>query len=187
MYGAIIIGGSAGSFKIISQVITSLPVDFPIPVIVCVHRLRNVKTGIIAALSNNSSIKITEPSDKDSIEPGTVYIAPANYHLLIEHGNYFSLATSKPVNHSRPSIDIAMKSAAGAYSGSLAGILISGANSDGAEGMMAIHQSGGTTIVQDPNEAEIPSMPEAAIDSYQPDYVYNTDKIINFIGKLTSS
>ncbi len=184
MYGAIIIGGSAGSFKIISKVIASLPADFPIPIIVCLHRLRNVKTGIISALSNNSGIKITEPFDKDPIEPGTVYIAPANYHLLIEHGNFFSLATSKPVNHSRPSIDIAMKSAAGVYSGNLLGILISGANSDGAEGMMAIHQSGGTTIVQDPNEAEIPSMPKAAIDSYKPDYVFSTDKIISFIGNL---
>ena len=184
MYGAIIIGGSAGSFKIISRVIVSLPADFPIPLIVCVHRLRNVKAGIISALSNNSSIKITEPFDKDPIEPGTVYIAPANYHLLIEQGNFFSLATSKPINHSRPSIDIAMKSAASAYSKRVLGILVSGANSDGAEGMIAIHQAGGTTIVQDPEEAEIPSMPEAALDSYKPDYVYNTDKIIKFIGNL---
>jgi len=184
MYGAIIIGGSAGSFKIISRVIVSLPADFPIPLIVCVHRLRNVKAGIISALSNNSSIKITEPFDKDPIEPGTVYIAPANYHLLIEQGNFFSLATSKPINHSRPSIDIAMKSAASAYSKRVLGILVSGANSDGAEGMIAIHQAGGTTIVQDPEEAEIPSMPEAALDSYKPDYVYNADKIINFIGSL---
>jgi len=184
MYSAIIIGGSAGSFKIISQVISSLQADFPIPVIICVHRLRNVKTGIISALSNNSSIRIVEPYDKDPVEPETVYIAPANYHLLIEQGSYFSMATSRPVNHSRPSIDILMKSAAEVYADRVLGILISGANSDGAEGMMAIHRSGGTTLVQDPAEADIPSMPEAAIDSFKPDYVINADKIIKFIGNL---
>ncbi len=184
MYGAIIIGGSAGSFKILCKVIDSLPADYPIPIIVCAHRLRTVKIGIISALSSNSRIKICEPCDKDPIEPGNVYIAPANYHLLIEQGNFFTLSTSKPINHSRPSIDIMMKSAAGVYNERLLGILISGANSDGAEGMIAIHNSGGTTIVQDPDEAEISSMPEAAIHSYNPDYIYNADKIINFIGNL---
>jgi len=96
------------------------------------------------------------------------------------------LATSKPVNHSRPSIDIVMKSAAEVYNNRLLGVLISGANSDGAEGMMSIHKSGGTTIVQDPEEAEITAMPEAAIDSFKPDYVYNADKISKFIGNLAS-
>lgn len=181
MYRAIIIGGSAGSYKIITRIITSLPGNFPIPIIVCMHRLRNVKTGIITALSNNSKNKIYEPFDKDPIEPGTVYIAPANYHLLIENGDHFSLSTSKPVNHSRPSIDLTMKSAAAVYHGRIVGILISGANCDGAEGMIAIHKSGGITIVQDPNEAEIPAMPESAIHSFTPDKIYNADKIINFI------
>ena len=183
-YSAIIIGGSAGSFKITSRIISSLPADFPLPVIVCMHRLRNVKTGIISALSNNTRIHICEPFDKDMIEAGKVYIAPANYHLLIEQGNYFSLSTIKPFNHSRPSIDVTMKSAAGVFNKNLIGILVSGANSDGAEGMMAIHNAGGTTIVQDPEEAEITSMPEAAIDSFRPDYIYNADKIIKFIGNL---
>ncbi len=183
-YSAIIIGGSAGSFKITSRIISSLQADFPLPVIVVMHRLRNIKTGIISALSNNTKINICEPFDKDMIEAGTVYIAPANYHLLVEQGNYFSLSTMKPVNHSRPSIDVAMKSAAGVYNKRLIGILVSGANSDGAEGMMAIHNVGGTTFVQDPREAEIPSMPEAAIDSFRPDYICNADKIIKFIEKL---
>ena len=183
-YSAIIIGGSAGSFKITSRIISSLPTGFPLPVIVCMHRLRNVKTGIISALSNNTRIPICEPYDKDPIIAGKVYIAPANYHLLIEQGIYFSLSTMNPVNHSRPSIDVTMKSAAGVYNKRLIGILVSGANSDGAEGMLAIHKARGTTLVQDPEEAEIPSMPEAAIDSFQPDYIYNADKIIKFIEKL---
>lgn len=185
-YSAIIIGGSAGSFKITSRIISSLPADFPLPVIIIMHRLRNVKTGITSALSNNTRIHICEPNDKDMIEAGKVYIAPANYHLLIEQGSFFSLSTMKPVNHSRPSIDVAMMSAAGIYRNRLIGILVSGANSDGAQGMMAIHEAGGKTLVQDPQEAEIPSMPEAAIDSFQPDYIYNADKIIKFIEKLSS-
>lgn len=184
-YSAIIIGGSAGSFKITSRINASLPADYPLPVIICMHRLRNVKTGIITALSNNTRIHICEPFDKDPIEAGKVYIAPANYHLLIEQGSYFSLSTVKPVNHSRPSIDVAMRSAAGVYRKRLVGILVSGANSDGAEGMMAIHKAGGTTLVQEPSEAEIPTMPEAAIDSFKPDYIYNADKIIKFIEKLS--
>lgn len=180
------IGGSAGSFKITSRIISCLPADFHLPVIVIMHRLRNVKTGIVSALANNSKISIYEPNDKDPIESGSIYIAPANYHLLIEKGCFFSLSTFSPVNHSRPSIDLSMKSAANVYRKHLLGILVSGANTDGAQGMMAIHKAGGTTIVQDPLEAEIPSMPEAAIDSFRPDHIYNADKIIKFIEKLGS-
>ena len=183
-YSAIIIGGSAGSFKITSRIISSLPASFPLPVIICMHRLRNVKSGIVHALSNNTRIHICEPCDKDRIRPGTVYIAPANYHLLVEQGKYFSLSIMKAVNHSRPSIDVSMKSAASVYTDGLIGILISGANYDGAEGMMAIHEAGGTTIVQDPHEAEMNTMPGAAIDSFQPDHIYNADKIIKFIENL---
>ncbi len=187
MYSAIIIGGSAGSFKIISRIVTALPGNFPIPIIVCMHRLRNVKTNIADTFFNKSRIKICEPADKDPIKSAVVYIAPANYHLLIEEGNFFSLSKSEPVHYSRPSIDVTMKSAAAIYKENIVGILISGANSDGAEGMITIHKSGGKTIVQDPNEAEIPTMPESAIHSFTPDNIFNTDKIISFIVNLANA
>lgn len=161
-----------------------MPETFSFNLIVCVHRLRNVRTGFVDALSKSISVSVHEPMDKDPLENGKVYISPANYHLLVEPGEYITLSTFRRVNHSRPSIDLTMKSAAEAYGHACTGILLSGANTDGVDGMMAIRQKGGTTIVQDPLEAEIPAMPEAALHSFVPDYILTADKIITFIKNM---
>jgi len=105
-YKAIIIGGSAGSFQVITKILANLPSGFDIPIFLCLHRLKHVRTGFEEALSIKSTLPIIEPYDKQHIRPGKIYLAPANYHMYMELGNTFSLSTEPPVNHSRPSIDL---------------------------------------------------------------------------------
>lgn len=187
MNSPVIIGGSAGSFAIIFRILPVLSAGFDFPLIICVHRLRTAPSGSLESMFPDSKIHIHEILDQEQILPGKVYIAPPNKHLLFRKKHRFSLTDDPPNNYSRPSIDITMKSAATLYGSNLIGILFSGANSDGAEGMKAIHEAGGVTIIQDPKEAEIPIMPQAAVDSFAPGYILSADKIINFIEKLTKT
>src|SRR3954466_1607466 len=148
-FRAVVIGGSAGSFQGIVKILAAIPSDFPLPVIMALHRLKHVRHGFVEALSLKSTLPVVEPEDKESIRKGTVYLAPANYHLSIELGNSFSLSTEDMVNSSRPSIDITLNSAAYVYRNKLVGILLSGANRDGGMGMKNIVDKGGYTIVQE--------------------------------------
>ena len=177
----VIIGGSAGSFKTMSKLFKLLPVSYPHTIIVCLHRLRSARTGFVEALSMNAKFNICEPFDKEQIKASRAYLAPANYHLIIEHGYSFSLSTDLPRNHSRPSIDITMETAAEVFREKSIGVILSGANNDGAAGMVRIKQTGGTVVVQDPNDSEIKTMPEATIKLVPPDFILNADKIIDFI------
>jgi two-component system chemotaxis response regulator CheB len=180
-YKAIVMGGSAGSFQIIMKIISSLPEDFELPIILCLHRLKHVRNGFMEALSLKSIKKVTEPLDKDIIKSGKVYLAPANYHLLVELGLTLSLSTEETVNNSRPSIDITMETAASVYKNKLIGILLSGANKDGALGMKKIKDKGGLTIIQDPKECVIDTMPTAALKVTSIDHILNSDKIIRLL------
>ena len=105
-YKAVVIGGSAGSFQVVVRILQSLPTSFALPVILCLHRLKHVRSGFDEALSLRSSIPVIEPNDKETIRSGIAYLAPSNYHLYVELGNRFSLSTEEVVNHSRPSIDL---------------------------------------------------------------------------------
>ena len=180
-FKAIVVGGSAGSFQGITKILAQLPADFPLPIILCLHRLKHVRNGFIEALSIKSIKDVIEPFDKESIKRGKVYLAPANYHLSIELGNYFSLSTEEMVNNSRPSIDITLETAAYTYKNKLIGILLSGANKDGAFGMKKIKDSGGYTVVQDPAECMIDTMPKAAINITEIDHTLSVDKIIELL------
>lgn len=180
----IIIGGSAGSFKVVTQLLGTLPKSFKHPIVLCLHRLRNVRTGFAEALQINSKLTIFEPEDKEIIRENRVFLAPSNYHIMFAPGNRFSLSVSDPINHSRPSIDICFETAAGLFQKKVVGVLLSGANMDGAKGMHCINKAGGLTIVQDPNDSEIRTMPETCINTFQPDYILNAAKIINFIANL---
>jgi two-component system chemotaxis response regulator CheB len=180
-YKAIVMGGSAGSFQIILKAISSLPEDFALPIILCLHRLKHVRNGFVEALSLKSIKKVVEPLDKEIIKAGKVYLAPANYHLSMELGLTFSLSTEEMVNNSRPSIDITMESAAYVFKNKLIGILLSGANKDGALGMKKIKEKGGLTIIQDPEECVIDIMPTAALKVTTIDYTLNSDKIIKLL------
>lgn len=183
-YKAVVIGGSAGSFQGIVKILSNLPQDFSLPIIMCLHRLKHVRNGFVEALSIKSIMEVTEPYDKEQIKKGKVYLAPANYHLCIELGNYFSLSTEEMINNSRPAIDITLGTAAYVYRDKLIGILLSGANRDGGMGMKYIKDRGGLTVVQDPQECMIDTMPNAALSATTIDHVLKTDDIVEFFKEL---
>ncbi len=184
MQKTIIIGGSAGSFKVITNILSSLPDDFDRSILMCLHRLKHVRSGFIEVLSLKSKVEISEPNDKDPIKPGHAYLAPANYHMFVEIGNTIALSTEENVNHSRPSIDLSFMTAAKVYREKLIGIILSGANRDGTAGLKKIKEMNGTTIVQDPKECDISTMTESAIQAVNVDHVLKTDEIIKFLCNL---
>lgn len=183
-YKAVVIGGSAGSFQGVVKILAQLPKGFPLPIIMCLHRLKHVRNGFVEALSIKSVAQVTEPNDKENIKKGSVYLAPANYHMSIELGNYFALSTEEMVNNSRPAIDITLSTSAYVYKEKLIGILLSGANRDGALGMKSIHDKGGMTIVQEPTECMIDTMPKAALAATKIDHVMRIDQIVQFLKEL---
>lgn len=183
-FKAVVIGGSAGSFPVITKILASLPANFDLPVFLGLHRLKHVRHGFEEALNIKSVIEVLEPWDKDKIERGKAYLAPSNYHMMVDPSFHFSMSTTDLVKFSRPSIDVLLESAALSYGKDLLGILLSGANTDGAYGMKAIHDNGGYTIVQDPKEATIVTMPNSALDATEIDEVLYTDKIIEFLKKI---
>ena len=183
-YKAVVIGGSAGSFQGVVKILAQLPKGFPLPIIMCLHRLKHVRNGFVEALSIKSVAQVTEPNDKENIKKGSVYLAPANYHMSVELGNHFALSTEEMVNNSRPAIDITLSTSAFVYKEKLIGILLSGANRDGAMGMKAIKDKGGLTIVQEPSECMIDTMPKAALAVTKIDYILKIDQIVEFLKEL---
>ena len=180
----IVIGGSAGSFQTVLALLEALPKKFPFPIFLVLHRLKNVKSGFIEALSIKSKIDLREPCDKEIIEAGNVYLAPANYHMYVEFDNTISLSIEETVNHSRPSIDVLFSSVANSLGNKVIGILLSGANRDGAVGLHNIKKNGGITVVEDPKTAQITTMPKAAVDLFKVDKIMVADEIINYVSKL---
>lgn len=183
-FKAVVIGGSAGSFQGVVKILSQLPQGFTLPIIMSLHRLKHVRNGFVEALSIKSVVKVTEPDDKEPIKKGGVYLAPSNYHLSVELGNYFALSTEEMVNNSRPAIDITLSTCAYNYKNKLIGILLSGANRDGALGMKSIADWGGRTIVQDPAECMIETMPKAALAVTKIDHVLSIDQIVEFLKEL---
>lgn len=160
----ILIGGSAGSFPIIMNLLPLLPGNFNMPIILVLHRMRNVVSEMAQLFSKASYVHvIREPEDKELIQPGFIYLAPQNYHLLIEPDKVFSLDYSEQVNFSRPSIDMSFISAAHVYKENCMGVLLSGANKDGTNGLSHIITNGGMAIIQDPIDAAYTAMPIEAI------------------------
>jgi two-component system chemotaxis response regulator CheB len=183
-YKAIVIGGSAGSFQGIVKILSNLPSDFPLPIIMCLHRLKHVRNGFVEALSIKSTLEIIEPYDKQNIKKGKVYLAPSNYHMCTELGHYFSLSTEEMINNSRPAIDLTLGTTAYVFRDKLIGILLSGANRDGGLGMKYIKDRGGLTIVQEPSECMIDTMPKAAMSATTIDHVLKIDEIVEFLKQL---
>ena len=183
-YKAVVIGGSAGSFQGIVKILESINPDFPLPIILSLHRLKHVRHGFVEALSIKSKKLVVEPCDKEPIKKGVVYLAPANYHMSIELGNYFALSTEEMVNNSRPAIDITLCTASFAYRDKLIGILLSGANKDGGFGMKCISDKKGLTVVQSPEECMIDTMPKAALSMANIDYVLKIEEIVKMLNEL---
>lgn len=183
-YKAIIIGGSAGSFQVITKILSEINPDLELPIFMALHRLKHVRNGFVEALSIKSKKTIVEPNDKETIKKGIVYLAPANYHMNLELGNKIALSTEEMVNNSRPSIDITFDSASYLYKNRAIGIILSGANKDGAWGLKKLKDRGGFTIIQDPKECTIDTMPVAAQNATKIDLVLSTESIIKFLNAL---
>jgi two-component system, chemotaxis family, protein-glutamate methylesterase/glutaminase len=181
----LLLAGSAGGFSVILNILKALKRPIQVPVVVIIHRNPKYASSIEETLSKALSQRIKTADDKERIEDGTIYFAPAGYHLLIEPDYSFSLDISEPVQYSRPSIDVTFESAAEIYKENCTAILFSGANSDGAAGLLMIKQHGGKTYVQDPASAEVPIMPEAAIQLNAQGKILSIEAIKNYIEQLT--
>lgn len=174
---AVVMGGSAGGFKALAAILSALPPNFSLPILVVQHLHPGDDSLFTRHLASTTRLPVIEPCDKQRIERGHVYVAPANYHMLVEQSGTIALSVDDKVNWSRPSINVLFESAALAWGERVIAILLSGANDDGAAGMLTIKESGGLTIAQDPATAEYPVMPQAAIDSGGVDEVLSVEKI----------
>jgi two-component system chemotaxis response regulator CheB len=180
----VIIGGSAGSFNIIKKILSSLPDNFPLPVVLCLHRHKEFRTGFVESLSTGSKIIVREPLDKESIKSGHAYLSPANYHMLIEPSRCFALSIEPDINYSRPAIDITFESAGYSFRNKMTGILLSGANTDGAKGLLSAFNEGAHTVIQDPSNALFETMPVEVLKYFKPHKILTDEEIINFINSL---
>lgn len=177
----LLLGGSAGSFNLIFRIVKNLSNDIDKAVIVVIHRRKNFFSEIEKLFAENSRMYSRQITDKEYIRPNTVYVAPANYHTLIEKERCFGLDVSESVWYSKPSIDVTFESAADVYRERCTAILFSGANQDGAEGLLTLRNAGALTIAQSPLEAEMPQMPEAAINIKAAEYILHTKEILELI------
>lgn len=167
----IIIGASAGGVSALLTLLSPLPAAYPLPIVAVLHLLPRHESQLGSVLGHHLALPVREPRDKEPVRAGAVYVAAADYHLLIEADRSFAFSSEPPVSFARPSIDVLMHSAADAYGPALAGVLLTGANMDGAEGMAAIRAAGGLTIVQQPQDADVATMPEAAIARCAPSHI----------------
>ena len=159
----LLIGGSAGSLQVILSVLAAMGRGYPMPVLVVLHRNNVFESSLEDLLSSRTLLTIKEVEEKEPALPGVVYLCPADYHVLVEQDHTFSLDYSERVNYSRPSIDVSFRSAADVYGAGVVALLLSGGNADGAEGMQYVQAMGGLTIVQDPQTAEVPYMPQQVL------------------------
>ncbi|PLX10701.1 MAG: chemotaxis protein CheB [Marinilabiliales bacterium] len=184
MYKAIVIGASAGGLYAIRDLLKPLPAEFNIPIIIVQHLSPHSDNYMIEFLNKTTNLKVKEVDEKEKIKSGQVYIAPPNYHVLIEDNETFSLSADEKVNYSRPSIDVLFYSAADVYKKNLIGIVLTGANDDGARGLFEIRKSGGLGIVQTPATAEASQMPNAAILEANPDHILNISDISKLLKQI---
>jgi len=180
----LVIGGSAGALDALLRILPALRTDLPVPVIIILHRRQDADSTLSQVLNHYAALPVREAGDKDPLEAGIIYLAPAGYHLLVEKTGSLSLDSSEKIHYSRPAIDATFESAADAAGAGVTGILLSGANEDGTAGMKAIRRYGGTTIAQDPSEAGISYMPAHAIGTAQADLVLKSGEMAGYINAL---
>jgi len=181
---AVVIGASAGGFEALFAVLEGLPASYPIPLVAVLHLPETHESRLAELFGYRLSLQVREARDKEPLEAGVLYFAPSGYHLSIETDRSFSLSCEDRVSYARPSIDVLFASAADAYGKSLAAVLLTGANYDGAAGLAGIRIAGGLTIVQDPSTAEVATMPEAAIRRMTPDLILPLAEIHSLLCKL---
>ncbi|HET7614379.1 MAG TPA: chemotaxis protein CheB [Gemmatimonadaceae bacterium] len=175
-YSVVALGTSWGGLSAMTKLLGALPAGYPIPIVVVQHRSKDSDMLLVRLLQDTTELNVCEIEDKDVLCAGTVHIAPADYHVLIEPG-YLSLSIEEPVRFSRPSIDVMFTSAADTYASGAIGVVLTGANEDGARGLAKIVRAGGRAVVQDPKTAEIPIMPAAAIRAVPTAEIVPLDKL----------
>ncbi len=185
-YEAIVLGASAGGLQALKTVLSSLPASFPLPIAVVQHIAERSENFMAELLNRASRIAVKEAEDKEPLSPGTAYLAPPGYHLLMEPDRSFSLSVDERVNHACPSIDVLFESAAEVFGEALIGIILTGANADGAHGLKTIKHYGGLAIVQNPESAEHPVMPKAALAATVADYIVNLERLAPLLLQLTA-
>ncbi|QBQ54303.1 chemotaxis protein CheB [Nitrosococcus wardiae] len=178
---AIVIGASAGALEALSILLPALPQDYPLPIMVVVHLSPDRESMLAELLRAKCSLDAREVEDKEPIQGGTIYFAPPDYHLLVEVDKHLSLSIEEPVHHSRPSIDVLFETAADAYGAALIGIVLTGASNDGSQGLKAVVSAGGTALIQRPDLAYIPTMPQAALDACPEAQVMSLEQITAYL------
>jgi two-component system chemotaxis response regulator CheB len=170
-FEAVVIGGSAGGVDALVALLPAIPVGFRLPVFCILHVPGGRESRLAELFGERLPVPVREAADKEEIVPGTVYFAGSGYHLSVERDRTFSLSCEPPVHFARPAIDVLMESSADTYGAGLAAILLTGANHDGADGMAYVRARGGFTVVQDPADAQVPTMPVSAINRCKPNLI----------------
>ncbi len=178
---AVVIGASAGGVEALSVILPALPATFRPAVLIVLHLPRERPSLLVEIYEKRCALPIREADDKEPIEPGTVYFAPPDYHMLVERNRQIALSTEEPVHFSRPSVDVLFESAADVYGHKLLGIILTGANEDGATGLHAIHRAGGVTVVQQPDSAKVPLMVVSALRRNPADFVLSLPDIAQLL------
>ena len=186
-FKAVVMGVSAGGFKALHTILPLFPITFPIPIIIVQHRTAGDDDYFIDSLNKRSPLRVKEAGAMEKIRPETIYIAPGGYHLLIEKDYSFSLCVDEPVCYARPSIDVLFETAARVYGPHLIGVILTGANSDGSNGIKTIRQGKGLTIAQDPDTSEMSIMPLSAIATNCVDFILPLEDIPPFIRGLVET
>jgi two-component system chemotaxis response regulator CheB len=182
----IVIGASLGGSRALRTLFRNLPGSLPVPLAVVLHRHKETEEQLAPFLQTGSALVVSEALDKEPIQPGRIYIAPPDYHLLVEP-TCFNLSTDEPVQHARPSIDVLFESAADAFGPRVIGVVLTGAGSDGAHGAAQIKRRGGQVVVQDPETAESPAMPSAVLKATQTPFVRPLNQIAETLNQLTQA
>ena len=183
-YKAIVMGLSSGGMDVMKEIFSGLPEDYGIPVIIVQHLSPRSDSQWIGILNEKYKIEIKEAEEKEEIKKGTVYLAPPNYHLLLEKDGSFSLSIDERVSYARPAIDVLFETAAEAFGEKVVGVVMTGSNHDGSAGLKKIKRCGGVTIVQDPRTAFSSYMPQEAIKNVDPHHVLDLQGIVQFLNSL---
>ncbi len=178
---ALIIGGSAGSLNVLLTVLPALKTEIKFAIIIVIHRKKDSESLLPELLANRTSLRVKEAEEKEEIVPGTIYVAPADYHLLLEQNRTFSLDYSEKINFSRPAIDATFQTGAEVYKDKLVCLLLSGSNADGVKGLMTVKKWGGVVMIQNPEDAQMPYMPQQAMENIDTDFIFNTVDLAEFI------
>ena len=183
VFSAIVIGASAGALEALSALLPDLPKNYSLPIIIVVHLPPDKKSVMAELFKDKCSMHVKEAEDKEEIQAGTIYFAAPDYHLLVEEDGRLSLSSDEPVLFSRPSIDVLFETAADAYGKELIGIILTGANNDGAKGIKAVVDAGGLPLIQRPDLAYAAAMPQAALDVCKNTKTLSLKQIAHYLQK----